>query len=250
VATVDERRKEMKALVQQKLELETLYTPDHPDVVAITRRISDLQAEIDRADKNPPAAPSTAVAKAVPDSPQVQQLKAQLRAIQQSIVSAKQEQARINQQIATYEARVEGSPVVEEQYKQVTRDHDTALQFYNSLLAKMNDSSMATALEQRQQGEQFLVMDAANLPDSPTFPNRFTFAGGGLALGLLVGIGLAALLEYRDKSVRNEMDIWAFTKLPTLAIISHIDNLTDRDAPPRRRKWFSRSPKPLESEAS
>ena len=250
VATVDERRKEMKALVQQKLELETLYTPDHPDVVAITRRISDLQAEIDRADKNPPAAPSTAVAKAVPDSPQVQQLKAQLRAIQQSIVSAKQEQARINQQIATYEARVEGSPVVEEQYKQVTRDHDTALQFYNSLLAKMNDSSMATALEQRQQGEQFLVMDAANLPDSPTFPNRSTFAGGGLALGLLVGIGLSALLEYRDKSVRNEMDIWAFTKLPTLAIISHIDNLTDRDAPPRRRKWFSRSPKPLESEAS
>jgi type II secretory pathway predicted ATPase ExeA len=46
-----------------------------------------------------------------------------------------------------------------------------------------------------------------------------------------VGIGLAALLEYRDTSLRNEMDIWAFTKLPTLAIISHIDDLTE----PRRQ---------------
>jgi hypothetical protein len=58
VATVDERKKEMKALVEQKLTLETLYTPDHPDVVAITRRISDLQAEIDRADKAPQPAAS------------------------------------------------------------------------------------------------------------------------------------------------------------------------------------------------
>jgi polysaccharide chain length determinant protein (PEP-CTERM system associated) len=249
VATVDERKREMKALVEQKLALETLYTPDHPDVVAMTRRISDLQAEIDRADKNPPAVSSTPATKA-PDSPQVQQLKAQLRAIQQSIVSAKQDQTRISQEIQTYESRVEASPMVEEQYKQVTRDHDTALQFYNSLLTKMNESSMATALEQRQEGEQFLVMDAANLPDSPTFPNRFVFAGGGLALGLLLGIGLAGLLEYRDTSLRNEMDIWAFTKLPTLAIISHIDDLTDRAATHHRRKWFRRSHKPLESEAS
>jgi polysaccharide chain length determinant protein (PEP-CTERM system associated) len=245
VATVDERKKEMKALVEQKLALETLYTPDHPDVVAITRRISDLQAEIDRAAKAPPAV--TAAAVKGPDSPQLQQLKAQLRAVQQSIVSAKQEQTRISQQIGTYESRVEASPMVEEQYKQVTRDHDTALQFYNSLLTKMNESSMATALELRQQGEQFLVMDAANLPDAPTFPNRYMFAGGGLAFGLLVGIGIAAFLEYRDTSVRNELDIWAFTKLPTLAIISHTNELGDIAKPPRR-KLFSRSNQPLESE--
>jgi len=35
---------------------------------------------------------------------------------------AKQEQARIEQQIRTYEARLESSPMVEEEYKQVTRD--------------------------------------------------------------------------------------------------------------------------------
>jgi hypothetical protein len=39
---------------------------------------------------------------------------------------------------------------------------------------------MATALEHRQQGEQFRVMDAPNLPDSPTFPEPSHVRRGGL----------------------------------------------------------------------
>jgi len=136
--------------------------------------------------------------------------------------------------------------MVEEEYKQVTRDHETALQFYNTLLTKMNESSMATALERRQQGEQFRVMDAPNLPEEPTFPNRFTFAAGGLAAGLFLGLLLAGLCEYLDTSLRNERDVWAFTKLPTLAVISSINGLS-RPAKPRGR-WnlFSRTNKPTE----
>jgi polysaccharide chain length determinant protein (PEP-CTERM system associated) len=244
--SLDEREKELKTLTEQKQALETLYTADHPDVVAISRRISDLRAEIAHASAKP-ASSTDATTVTQPDPPRLVQLKAQLRAVQQSIANTKQEQDRIGQQVRTYEARIESSPMVEEEYKQLTRDHDTALQFYNSLQNKMNESSMATALEQRQQGEQFHVMDAPNLPDAPTFPNPFLFAGGGFALGLFLGVGVAALLEYRDTSLRNERDIWAFTKLPTLAIISHIDGLPQ---PPKVRKFwnpFSRSNKPIES---
>ncbi len=244
--SADDRRTQLKALIAQKQELDTLYTPDHPDVVAISRRIADLRAEIAHAPAEPaPKAPSVNR----PDSPQLQQLKAQLRTTQQGIVATKQEQARLQQQLRTFEARIEASPLIEEEYKQVTRDHETALEFYNTLLKKMNESSMATALEQRQQGEQFTVMDAANLPESPAFPNRFVFAGGGLAAGLFIGLLIAALLEYRDTSLRNERDIWAFTKLPTLAIISHIDGLPQTASARSPGHWnpFSRTNKPIEN---
>ena len=137
--------------------------------------------------------------------------------------------------------------MVEEEYKQLTRDHDTALQFYNSLLTKMNESSMATALEHRQQGEQFRVMDAPNLPDAPKFPNPLIFAGGGLGAGLFLGLILAGLLEYRDTSLRSERDIWAFTKLPTLAMISYIDGLPQPAKPRRFLGLFSRTKQPAES---
>ena len=163
------------------------------------------------------------------------------------MATTKQEQARIEQQVRTYESRLQSSPQVEAQYKELTRDHETALEFYNSLLKKMNESSMATALEQRQQGEQFRVMDPPNLPDAPTFPNPIVFAGGGFTGGLFLGLLLAALLEYRDTSLRNERDIWAFTKLPTLAVISRIDGLPHPAKPRSRRKLFSRTNKPVES---
>ena len=244
---VDERRKDLKSLIEQKQALDAIYTPDHPDVVAIRRRIADLQAEIAHTPAEPSSTPDTATVTR-PDTPQLQQLKAQLSAAHQSIAGSKQEQAQIEEQIRGYESRIEASPVVEEEYKQITRDHDTALQFYNSLLSKMNESSMATALEHLQKGEQFNVMDAANLPDEPTFPNRLIFAGGGLAGGLFLCFVLAAFLEFRDTSLRNERDIWAFTKLPTLGMISHIDGLPKPDKPHHHRwKRFSRSAKAIES---
>jgi len=239
--TADERRKELKSLVAQKQELQALYTSNHPDVIALSRKIADLEAEIARV---PPEAAASAAADKRPDAPQLQQLKAQLRAAQQSMVAAKQEQGRIEQQVRAYESRIESTPMVEQEYKQITRDHETALQFYNTLLTKMNESSMATALEHRQQGEQFRVMDAPNLPEQPTFPNRFVFAGGGLASGFFLGLLLTALLEYRDTTLRNERDIWAFTKLPTLAIVSELKGL------PKPAKATKRKKDPLQTEMS
>jgi len=250
--SVDERKTELKALIEQKQALEELYTPDHPDVVAISRKIADLQAEIARASAEPapassPASAPTASTASRSDPPRLQQLKAQLRAAQAAMAAAKQEQTRIEQLIRTYESRIQARPQVEAEHEQLTRDHQTALEFYNSLLRKINESSMATALEQAQQGEQFRVLDPANLPDEPTFPNPFVFAGGGFALGLLLGLLIAALLEYRDTSLRSERDIWAFTKLPTLAVISRVKELPQPVKPHTRWKLFSRTNKPVES---
>jgi polysaccharide chain length determinant protein (PEP-CTERM system associated) len=242
--SADERRAELKALIAQRQELETHYTPDYPDVAAISRKIADLQAEIAHA---PAEQAPVAADPNHPDPPHLMELKFQLKSVQQSIVNGKQEQARIQQQLRTYEARIEASPLIEEEYKQVTRDHETALEFYNTLLKKMNESTMATALEHRQQGEQFRVMDAPNLPEEPSFPNRLVFAGGGLAAGLFLGLLIAALLEYRDTSLRNERDVWAFTKLPTLAILSHIEGIPHPARERSRWNLFSRLRKPVES---
>jgi polysaccharide chain length determinant protein (PEP-CTERM system associated) len=227
--STDDRFKELKDLQEQKKNLDALYTPDYPDVQAMNRKIAELQAEINHpstadSGKSSPSAKNAATAIST-DSPQIAQQKAQLRAVQQAIASGQQEQDKIKKQIQAYEARIDSSPIVEEQYKQVTRDHDIASEFYNSLLKKKDESSMATALEHRQEGEQFRVMDPANLPDAPSFPSLPKFAGAGLAGGLALGFLLAALLEYRDTTLRTELDVWAFTKLPTLAILSHVDGL-------------------------
>lgn len=244
-AVVDERRVQLRALQAQRQALQAQYTGDHPDVVEVNRKIADLQAQIAHSASEPaPVSVTPTITR--PDPPQLQQLKAQLRAAQQAMIDEKSAQQRTQDQIRVYESRIESSPQVEQEYKQITRDHQTALDFYNSLLTKMNESSMATALEQRQQGEQFRVMDAANLPEEPIFPNRKVFGGGGLGAGLLLGLLIAGWLEYRDTSLRNERDIWAFTKLSTLAVIAHIDGLPEPAKPASRWNFFSRTTKPAE----
>ncbi len=208
---------ELQKLEAQAAELETRYTPDHPDVVKIHRQI-DAQKKM-LAASTQSGKPKKAVQS---NQPEFQKLQAQLGSLDEGIAAKKREQAGIQQQMNIYQARIAASPAVQEQYKQVTRDYQTALQFYNELLAKRNRSEMAMDLDRRQQGEQFLVMDPPNLPERPVFPNRIFFGIGGLAGGLAFGLLLSGYLEYRDQGLRNERDVLALTDLPTLASIPWI----------------------------
>lgn len=208
---------ELQRLEAQLADLRTKYTADYPDVVSVERQISDLQKQMAAA---PAPAPVTSAATPHYDSPGTMQLRAQLAAMDQAIQQKRQQQASIQEQIRVFQGRIESSPLVEAKMKDLTRDHQTAQDFYDSLLSKMNNSQMATDLERRQEGEQFKLMDEANLPDAPTFPKRGMFAVGGFVLGLGLGVLVIAFLEYKDKSLRTERDVWTFTKLPTLASIA------------------------------
>lgn len=213
---------ELQKLLDEEADLTRRYTDDYPDVVAVRRRIKELRAQIAAAPAPAPSA-TTSVASTTPsrnDSPGVLQLRAQLRSLEQGIQAKRHEQGVLSSQIRMYQDRISSSPAVLEEYKNITRDYQTAQAFYDDLLKKMNESKMATDLERRQQGEQFSVMDQPNLPDSPTFPKRIVFVGAGFMGGLMLGAMLAAWREYRDTSLRSERDVWAFTKLPTLGVIS------------------------------
>jgi polysaccharide chain length determinant protein (PEP-CTERM system associated) len=212
---------ELETLQKQEEDLSTHYQPDYPDLKQVRRKIADLQKQIADAAAAPAPAPA-AVASAAPsktDSPAIVEMKAKLRA-QDSLIKSKQaEQAQIQAQIRQYQTRIQSSPEVEEESKQLTRDYNTSLAFYNNLLSQTQNAKEATDLEQQQEGEQFQVLDEANLPDGPFYPKRGVFAGGGLAAGLALGLLVVALLEYKDTALRTERDVWAFTQLPTLAVI-------------------------------
>ncbi|MBI4164330.1 MAG: lipopolysaccharide biosynthesis protein, partial [Acidobacteria bacterium] len=202
------------------------YTDDHPDVIKLKNDIAEIQKKIEQAKDQPE--PATAASNTPPvkrETPQIQQLRAQIRQLDQTIQEKVRDQSRLRGQIGMYQSRLSLSPAVEQQFKELTRDYQTALNFYNELLAKESQSKMATNLERRQQGEQFRVMDPANLPQSPSFPNRPLFAAGGLGIGLAIGIGITLLLEMQDKTIRTEGDVKFFLQVPTLALIpiSHIN---------------------------
>src|ERR1700677_3788687 len=227
---------ELQQLLAQEADLTTRYTDDYPDVVTVRRKIKELRQQMAKA---PAPAVITAPSSPKPsDSLSVLQLRAQLRAMEQGIAQKKRDQTEIQAQLRMYQERIAASPAVEEEYKSITRDNQTAQAFYDDLLNKMNQSKMATDLEKRQRGEQFRGMDEPNLPEAPAFPKRPAFVMGGLALGLALGLLIVALLEYMDTALRSERDVWAFTKLPTLGVIAY----NGEESPGKiKRRWFGRS---------
>jgi len=220
---VDALEKQLADLQAQLAFLESHYTPDHPDVVkmkedieALKKRIADNAAQV-KAKPAPPAAPADRG-----EPPEIQQLRFAIHQNEVLIREKTRDQSRLKDQLNVYQSRVSMSPAVEQQFKELTRDYQTALQFYNDLLAKKSQSEMATNLEHRQEGEQFRIMDPADLPQKPSFPNRPAFAEGGLGVGLALGIGLTLLLEFRDKSLRTERDVEQFLNLPVLVTVPEI----------------------------
>jgi polysaccharide chain length determinant protein (PEP-CTERM system associated) len=221
---------ELQSLLAQESDLTTRYTEDYPDVRIVKQKIKDLRAEMA---KPQPAAPAAAPSNR-PEPLNITQLRAQIHAVEQMIAQKSRDQAQIQAQIRTYQDRISSSPMVQEQFKTLTRDYQTAQTFYDDLLKKMEQSKMATDLEKRQQGEQFRVMDEPNLPEEPTYPKKIAFEGAGFAAGLMIGLLIVGWIEYRDTAVRSERDIWAFTKLPTLAVISYANEVPVSS----NRSWF------------
>jgi len=219
-------QQQLDALQAHLEDLQARYTDNYPDVVvakndiaALKKRIADEgQTSSDKPDPAKESKPSLE-----PDG--IQRLRAQIHALDQAIAEKSREQEDVKRQIKLYQARVQSSPAVEQEYKELTRGYDTALGTYNELLKKREDSQMATELERRQEGETFAILDPANLPDKPSFPNRPLFALGGLGGGLALGVGLAFLLEMQDTSIRNERDVEFALRLPVIAMLPAIGPL-------------------------
>lgn len=222
--------------LQAKLQnLEARYTDDYPDVIKAKHDIDFLEVKIAEADAHKGAG-GAAKARTAAEPAQVLQLRNQIHADNEVISEKAKEQRSIRAQIKKYQALVQSSPAIEEQYKELTRGYQTALDSYNDLLKKRDDAAMATDLQRQQLGEQFRVLDPANLPTAPSFPNPFFFTLGGLAGGLGLGVGLAIVLEMQDMSMRTEKDVESYLQLPVLAQIPTVEPWsTRRGKQPNRR---------------
>ncbi len=201
----------------QLISLQGRYTDDFPDVVKTKKQIADLQKRLEEINSAPNTTAASGAQANAAEPPEIQQLRMQIHQYNQVISQATGEQKNLQAQIKVLQGRVALSPAIEEQYKQLTRDYETAQKFYDDLLAKKSQSEMQTAMEREQQGEQMRLQIPADLPDSPSFPNRLMFAAGGLGGGLALGVGIGLLLELRDKSLRNEGDVIAALQLPVLS---------------------------------
>jgi len=202
------------------LSLQARYTGDHPDVIKTKADIAGVKKKLAEINKASSDATVTGSAKAsAMEPPEIRQLRLQVHQYEDLTAAANRDQKRLQQEIAVYQGRVTLSPNVEEQYKALMRDYDTAQKNYQDLLAKKNSADLTVNMNNQAQGEQMALLAPANLPESPSFPNFWLFTGGGLLVGLVLGSAGAMFLELRESFIRTEADAEAALELPMLVSV-------------------------------
>jgi polysaccharide chain length determinant protein (PEP-CTERM system associated) len=209
--------------------LELRLKPDHPDVIAARRQVAELDAQAATLTSGA-VVPSDQVPAAADVARQlrIKQYRTEIDALDRQIRNKEAELARIRQTIDEYQRRVDAAPTRETELTELMRDYTTLQSMYTSLLGKKEESKLAANLERAQAGEQFKILDPARVPEQPFSPNRVQLNLLGLVAGLGLGIGVAAILELRDTSLRTEDEVVRLFALPVIALVPMMRTAADQ----------------------
>lgn len=190
-----------------------LYTPEHPMVINLEAKVRALTQQVAAAKKA--AAPVAAAAK--PTLPPQDQ--SQITVLDQEIKQRNEDQKATNAKITAIQARIAQLPEVEEKLANLQNSYDVAKATDTKLLEQKAAAATGAAMEQQAEGQQFRIVDPANLPQKPSSPNLVRIdLMGGLG-GLVIGLGLGFLAEMREPVVRCELDLGFYTQTAVLAAL-------------------------------
>ncbi|MBE3111564.1 MAG: hypothetical protein IMZ46_13850, partial [Acidobacteria bacterium] len=220
--------------------MELRLTPEHPDIRRMKRIIAELEKKVQAEALERPLSAGAAPERSLTPEERTRRerlkgLRVALDALDLQLKAKQSEEQRLRGVIGAYQARLEATPTRESELTALTRDYDTFQKNYQSLLAKQSDSKVAANLERRQIGEQFQVLDQARLPERPFSPNRPLINLLGALAGIGLGVGLAALMEYRDKTFRTDDEVMSVLSLPVLAIIPAMITKAEKRRAKRRK---------------
>lgn len=219
-------------------ELERRYTQEHPDVARLKRQISTLErAAADEAGLVAKGTAGSGPKQEVADPikrQRLQQMALEMESLDRQIAFKESEERRLRSEIGTYQARIESVPGLESEWVALTRDYDTQQATYKDLLSKSENAKLAAALEEQKIGEHFRIVDPARVPVHPLPSVRAKVNVAGLALGLVFGLAVAGLLEFRDASFRSSDEVFEVLNLPVLAIVPRIQTNQEQRSQFRR----------------
>jgi uncharacterized protein involved in exopolysaccharide biosynthesis len=206
------------------------YSAEHPDVKSAERTVAALEAELSK-----PRAAATRRLPETPDNPAFIQIQAQLSSIVNDQRALAGKIASLREQADSYQKKVAMSPVVEREYRELSRDYENAQARYHEVRAKQNEAQLAQNLETNRKGERFTLIEPPLPPEEPVSPNRLAVFIIGLILSLSMASGVAALREAMDTSVRGRRDVESLGHSAPLAMIPII--VTAADVARGKKRW-------------
>jgi len=234
--------------------LKARYTDQHSKVVNIQRQVDRLQVTrnslLEKTAKLTPAeierlwhlamsssvnltstvgSASGARIKADTNSPllvsqlqEIQKSKSMEQGLEQEVISLKN-------QIIEMQSQVNAFASIERELTELERELDTKQNLYNEFLKRYEMAKVTGSLGRFEEKNRIKIIDQ---PFTPTWPSNipsFIFIVAGLIGGILLGTGLAVIVEIMDTSIRRVDQLQKYTGAPMLSRIPKIKELLEAD---------------------
>ena len=211
----DAKLQELKA---QLSVLRQKYSDDHPDVLRLKRTLGVIEQAVKSGEAADGSTDSLRKPRK-PDNPAFLTLRAQIEAVTAQLASMRNERDEMRLRARLLDSRVSVTPEIEREYLEITRDVDSSRVRFRELREKQMQAQLSEQLERDRKAERFTLIEPPIYPERPNRPNRVMILMLGLVLGLLGGIGAAALREALDQTVHSPRDVMRTLQVPVLAML-------------------------------
>jgi polysaccharide biosynthesis transport protein len=224
------KTRQLEELKRKESRLKVSLGPEHPETLKVTEEIRVMNDEIRLA---APIVASSASSDVEPENPVHANLRMQLSTTEMELKSAIQMRDEMRRKIETLYRKNENASIFETEYNRLVQDYDAAVKKHTEVTNKLMDANISKTIEETQQIGNFVIIERAQIPDTPEKPKRGLIMLVGLFISMSLGIVSAIVMENFDQSVKTPRELQNLTKLPVLSVLPYI--LTDEEREKRAR---------------
>jgi polysaccharide chain length determinant protein (PEP-CTERM system associated) len=212
---LDSRIRESESRLEELL---LVYTPKHPEVIALQEALAQLRAKR-REELMAMGVTGIPEGGSLAANPVHEQIRVQRNQVDVDLAALRGQISDRTRRIAEMQRRVETMPEVEAELAQLTRDYDVLRARYAELLQQFETAKLSDAVGQKDQVE-FSVLDPPAALAQPVLPRRLLLLIAVLVLGLGAGGATAFAISKLNPVFDSVVSLRTVTGLPVLGAVS------------------------------
>ena len=213
-------------------ELQRRFTDQHPDVVAATRLVRELEAA--QAEERKRSAATQPRFGNAATNPVYQSLRVSLAKAESDVATLRTQLGAQQSLLAQARETASKVPQAEAELAQLNRDYEIIRKNYDQLVARRESAALGVKLDETTLSTEFRIVEPPAISPSPVFPSRKLLALGVLLLSGIAGVLAAYAMSVARPVVGRVSELKALTGRPVLGSIS--ETLTDASRSARRRE--------------
>lgn len=195
--------------------LTSRYSDKHPDVLNTKKRIQSLRQQL----AGGGSSDKTQAQNSARGALMTRSVRREIRDIDVQLLQLRKENETLKNTIARLELDIQEMPVKEQELLKTRRDYENVKDNYQRLLQAREDAKLQSNLVRSQRATQFRIIERAELPITPSGPNRMLYVGAGVVAGIVLFCLIPLATYFFNSSYKFTSDIEDDLGLSVIGVI-------------------------------